>query len=237
MLAVETRGLTKDYAVGFGRRKRRRALDHLDLRVRQGETFGLLGPNGAGKSTTLKLLLGLIFPTLGFGRILGHELGDVGARARIGYLPENPFYDHLTAEEFLNYVAALFCLSPGKRPTRVGELLDRVGLSDSRDLPTRKFSKGMVQRLGIAQALLNDPELIILDEPMSGLDPLGRREVRDLVLQLRQEGKTIVLSTHILSDAEAVCDRVGILNRGRLQGCGELRKILALQAASSRHRG
>jgi ABC-2 type transport system ATP-binding protein len=234
MLAIETRGLTKDYAVGFRRSKRRRALDHLDLRVEQGQTFGLLGPNGAGKSTTLKLLLGLIFPTLGSGRALGSELGDVSARARIGYLPENPhFYDHLTAQEFLSYVGALFCLSSRKRPARVGGLLDRVGLNDSRDLPIRKFSKGMVQRLGIAQALLNDPELIILDEPMSGLDPLGRREVRDLVLQLRQEGKTIVLSTHILSDAEAVCDQVGILNRGRLQGCGELRKILALPTAST----
>ncbi len=234
MLAVETRGLTKDYVVGFARRSRRRALEHLDLCVERGETFGLLGPNGAGKSTTLKLLLGLIFPTLGYGRTLGYELGDVAARARIGYLPETPyFYDHLTAEEFLNYVSALFCLSPGSRPARVGELLDRVGLSDSRSLPIGKFSKGMVQRLGIAQALLNDPDLIILDEPMSGLDPLGRREVRDLILQLRAMGKTIVLSTHILSDAETVCDRVGILNRGRLQGCGELRKILALPAAST----
>jgi ABC-2 type transport system ATP-binding protein len=234
MLAVETRELTKDYVVGFGRSKRRRALDHLDLRVEHGETFGLLGPNGAGKSTTLKLLLGLLFPTSGSGHILGCKLGDVGARARIGYLPESPyFYDHLTPKEFLSYVAALFCLPSGQRRARVSELLDRVGLSDSWNLPVRKFSKGMVQRLGIAQALLNDPELLILDEPMSGLDPLGRREVRDLVLQLRQEGKTIVLSTHILSDAEAVCDRVGILNRGRLQGCGELREILAIQAAST----
>jgi ABC-2 type transport system ATP-binding protein len=194
----------------------------------------MLGPNGAGKSTTLKLLLGLIFPTLGSGRIFGCELGNVSARARTGYLPENPhFYDHLTAEEFLSYVAALFCLSSGKRLARVGELLERVGLSASRHLPIRKLSKGMVQRLGIAQALLNDPELLILDEPMSGLDPLGRREVRDLILQLRQKGKTILFSSHILSDAEAVCDRVGILNRGRLQGCGELRKILALQAATT----
>jgi ABC-2 type transport system ATP-binding protein len=234
MLAVETRGLTKDYVAGFGRRNCRRALDHLDLCVEQGEAFGLLGPNGAGKSTTLKLLLGLIFPTSGTGGTLGLPLGEMGARARIGYLPENPyFYDHLTAEEFLDYVAALFCLPSRRRRIRVGELVDRVGLSDSRHLPIRKFSKGMAQRLGIAQALLNDPDLIILDEPMSGLDPLGRREVRDLVLQLRQEGKTILFSTHILSDAEAICDRVGILHRGRLQGCGELRKILALREAST----
>jgi ABC-2 type transport system ATP-binding protein len=232
--AVETRGLTKDYTVRLAGRGRRRALDHLDLRVERGETFGLLGPNGAGKSTTLKLLLGLLRPTQGHGVILGYELGEVGARARIGYLPENPyFYDHLTAEEFLNYVATLFSLSPSQHRARVRGLLDRVGLSDSRNLPIRKLSKGMVQRLGIAQALANDPELIILDEPMSGLDPLGRREVRDLILQLRKEGKTILLSTHILSDAEAVCDRVGILNRGRLQGCGELSAILRLQAAST----
>ena len=231
--AVETRGLTKDYTVRFGGRGRRRALDHLNLRVERGESFGLLGPNGAGKSTTLKLLLGLIRATHGDGVILGHGLGEVGARACIGYLPENPyFYDHLTAKEFLNYVATLFCLSPSQRRARVESLLNRVGLSDSQNLPIRKLSKGMVQRLGIAQALVNDPELIILDEPMSGLDPLGRREVRDLILQLRQDGKTILLSTHILSDAEAVCDQVGILTRGRLQGCGELRKILGLQAES-----
>jgi len=233
MLAVETRGLTKDYVLGFAHRSKRRALDHLNLRVEQGETFGVLGPNGAGKSTTLKLLLGLLRPTQGHGVILGQALGDTGTRARIGYLPENPyFYDHLTAKEFLNYVATLFGLPPGQHRARVGGLLDRVGLADSHNLPIRKLSKGLVQRLGIAQALVNDPELIILDEPMSGLDPLGRREVRDLILQLRQEGKTILLSTHILSDAEAVCDRVGILDQGQLQECGELRKILGLQAAS-----
>ena len=232
--AIETRGLTKDYTVSFAARGRRRALDHLNLRVEEGETFGVLGPNGAGKSTTLKLFLGLLRPTQGHGVILGHDLGEVGIRARIGYLPENPhFYDHLTAKEFLNYVATLFCLSPSQRRARVGGLLERVGLSDSQNVPLRKLSKGMVQRLGVAQALVNNPELIILDEPMSGLDPLGRREVRDLILQLRQEGKTILLSTHILSDAEAVCDRVGILNRGGLLGCGELPKILGLQAEST----
>ncbi len=233
MLAVETRGLTKDYAVGF-RRSRRRALDHLDLGVERGETFGLLGPNGAGKSTTLKLILGLISPTLGNVEILGHNPGDTFVHARVGYLPENPyFYDHLSPEEFLNYVAALFCLPRERGRARVEALLHSVGLSASRNLPIRKLSKGMVQRLGIAQALLNDPEFIILDEPMSGLDPLGRREVRDLILRLKQDRKTILFSTHILSDAEAVCDRVGILHRGRLQGCGELQKILALPAAST----
>lgn len=234
MLAVETTELTKDYAVGFWRKSPRRALDHLNLRVELGETFGLLGPNGAGKSTTLKLLLGLISPTSGSARILGCDVQDIGGRNRIGFLPENPyFYDHLTAEEFLNYAAELFCLPLSERQTRVASLLERVGLAASRSLPLGRFSKGMVQRLGIAQALINEPELIILDEPMSGLDPLGRREVRDLILELSQAGKTVVFSTHILPDAESVCDRVAILNRGQLQGCGEVRNILGGELATT----
>lgn len=229
MLAIETLDLTKDYTVGFFRKQPRRALDGLSLRVDAGEVFGLLGPNGAGKSTTLKLLLRLIFPTSGTARVLGRELNDVAMHARVGYLPENPyFYDHLTAREFLNYVGELFGLASAERRRRVGQLLDRLGLADSSDVPLRKFSKGMVQRVGIAQALMNDPELIFLDEPMSGLDPLGRREVRDLILELKAGGKTVFFSTHILSDAEMLCDRVAILNRGRLQGCGELREILSL---------
>ncbi len=234
MFVVETTELTKDYAMGFWRKRLRRALDRLNLRLEAGEVFGLLGPNGAGKSTTLKILLRLIFPTSGSARILGSELGDVSVRSRIGFLPENPyFYDHLTPEEFLNYTADLFGLSSSDRRRRVEQLLQRVGLTSSRDIPLRKFSKGMVQRLGIAQALINDPELIFLDEPMSGLDPLGRREVRDLILQLKGEGKTVFFSTHILSDAELLCDRVAILDRGRLQGCGELREILRLGIAST----
>lgn len=234
MLAVETIELTKDYAVGFWRKRPKRALDRLSVGVNAGEVFGLLGPNGAGKSTTLKTLLGLVLPSSGTAYILGRRLGDVAVRARLGFLPENPyFYDHLTAEEFLTYMGELFGLSRTERKRRTGELLARVGLDESRDVPLRKFSKGMLQRVGIAQALINDPELIFLDEPMSGLDPVGRREVRDLILELKRTGRTIFLSTHILSDAETLCDRVAILNRGRLQGCGELHEILALGASST----
>lgn len=229
MLALETRALTKDYSVGFWRRRPKRALDSLTLAVERNEIFALLGPNGAGKSTTLKSILRLIFPTSGTVRILGCDHADVWVRARIGYLPENPYlYDHLTAEEFLNYAADLCGLSPDKRRQRVGDLLELVGLGDARGVPVGKLSKGMVQRVGIAQALVNDPELVFLDEPMSGLDPLGRREVRDLILRLRDEGKTVFFSTHILADAETLSDRVAILNRGRLQGCGDLRQILSL---------
>jgi ABC-2 type transport system ATP-binding protein len=232
MLAVETLELTKDYYVGFFRKRPRRAVDGLNLRVEKGEVFGLLGPNGAGKTTTLKILLRLVFPTSGTARILGSELEDVAMHGRVGYLPENPyFYDHLTAQEFMNYAGELFGLRPTERRRRIDRLLERLGLAESRHLPLRKFSKGMVQRVGIAQALINDPELIFLDEPMSGLDPLGRREVRDLILELKDEGKTIFFSTHILSDAEVLCDRVAILHRGRLQGCGELHEILSLGVA------
>lgn len=232
--AIETTNLTKDYAVGFWRKQPRRVLHGLNLKVESGEVFGLLGPNGAGKSTTLKLLLRLIFPTAGTARILGRPLDDMSMHARIGFLPENPyFYDHLTPAEFLNYVGALFGLPEVERHRRAAMLLARVGLTESKDIPLRKFSKGMIQRLGIAQALINDPELIILDEPMSGLDPIGRREVRDIILGLREEGKTVLFSTHILSDAESLCDRVAILDRGQLQGCGELREILRVATAST----
>jgi ABC-2 type transport system ATP-binding protein len=232
MLAVETFDLTKDYDVGFFRKRPRRALDGLNLRVEKGEIFGLLGPNGAGKTTTLKILLRLVFPTSGTARVLGRTLDDVAMHARIGYLPENPyFYDHLTAQEFLNYAGEMFGLPSPERRARIDRLLERLGLGESRHLALRKFSKGMVQRVGLAQALINEPELIFLDEPMSGLDPLGRREVRDLILELKGEGKTVFFSTHILSDAEVLCDRVAILDRGRLQGCGELREILGLGVA------
>jgi ABC-2 type transport system ATP-binding protein len=234
MWAVETTELTKEYRVGFWRHRSRRALDRLSFTVEEGEIFGLLGPNGAGKTTTLKLLLRLVFPTSGSGRILGQPLDDVRMHARIGYLPENPsFYDHLTAAEFMNYAGWLCGLEAGQRRRRSATLLGLVGLTDSAGIAMRKFSKGMVQRLGIAQALINDPDVIFLDEPMSGLDPLGRRHVRDLLLGLRREGKTVFLSTHILSDAEALCDRVAILNRGRLEGLGSLREILSLSVAST----
>ncbi len=234
MFAVETEALTKDFPIGFWRRRAKRALDGLSLQIQEGQVFGLLGPNGAGKSTTLKLLLRLIFPTSGRARLYGLPLGDLRAHARVGFLPENPyFYDHLTSEEFLNFAGSLFGVPAGERQARASRLLARVGLEASRDVPLRKFSKGMVQRLGIAQSLINNPDLVILDEPMSGLDPLGRREVRDLILELREEGKTILFSTHILSDAETLCDRVAILNQGRLLGCGELREILSVGVAAT----
>src|SRR3989442_5033591 len=234
MLAVETVDLIKDYLEGFWRKRPKRALDGLNLCVERGEIFGLLGPNGAGKTTTLKVLLRLIFPSSGTARILGKDIADVSVHHRIGYLPEQPyFYDHLTAEEVLNFAGELFGLPASERRRRVASLLERVGLEESRNVPLRKFSKGMLQRVGIAKALINDPELVFLDEPMSGLDPLGRREVRDLILELKAAGKTVFFSTHILSDAETLCDRVAILNRGRLQGCGGLRNILQVEIAST----
>jgi ABC-2 type transport system ATP-binding protein len=194
----------------------------------------LLGPNGAGKTTTLKLLFRLIFPTSGTARILGKPLDDLAVRFRVAYLPENPgFYEHLTAQEFLNYVASLFGLSAAERRRRLGQLIDQLGLAAFRNVRLRRFSKGMIQRLGIAQALLNDPEVLFLDEPMSGLDPLGRREVRELILQLKERQKTVFFSTHILADAETLCDRVAVLHYGRLQGCGELNKILGLGVSST----
>jgi ABC-2 type transport system ATP-binding protein len=234
MVAVEIKELTKDYAVGFWRKRPRRALHGLNLAVEAGETFGLLGPNGAGKSTTLKILFRLIFPTSGTARILGRNLNDRSLHNRLGFLPENPsFYDHLSSEEFMTFAGELLGLSKEACRRRAGELLERVGLADAKTLRIRKLSKGMVQRLGIAQALINDPDMIFLDEPMSGLDPIGRREVRNLILDLRKEGKTVFFSTHILSDAETLCDRVAILNRGHLLGCGELQQILAITVSAT----
>ena len=232
MHAIEISGLTKEYRVGFLHTRTKRALNSLNLQVERGEVFGLLGPNGAGKTTTLKVLFRLVFPTSGTARILGRELTDTAMHQRVGYLPENPyFYEHLSPEELLHYSGRLFGLGSEELRRRTNQLLDRVGLAASRNVPLRRFSKGMVQRAGIAQALINNPDVVFLDEPMSGLDPVGRREVRDLVLQLREEGKTVFFSTHILSDAEALCDRVAILNGGKLQGCGELRQILSLGAS------
>ena len=200
--------------------------------MESGEVFGLLGPNGAGKTTTLKILFHLVFPTSGTAQVLGKELNDRTMHQRVGYLPENPyFYDHLTPDELLRYTGRLFGLRGVALGQRVNQLLEQVGAAGSRHVPLRRFSKGMVQRVGIAQALINDPEVIFLDEPMSGLDPIGRREVRDLILQLRAQRKTVFFSTHILSDAEALCDRVAVLNAGHLQGCGELREILRLGAS------
>src|SRR5262249_25663881 len=221
---------TKDYAIGFWRNRTYRALDRLTLNVDRGEIFGFLGPNGAGKTTTLKLLMQLVFPTSGRAELLGRPVGDLGAKRRIGYLPENPyFYDHLTAEELLQYFAALFGYSRGECRARAARLLDEVGIAGERRLQLRKFSKGMLQRVGIAQALINDPDLVIFDEPMSGLDPLGRREVRALILRLRDRGCTVFFSSHVLSDAEALCDRVAILAKGRLVAAGRPAAMPAFQ--------
>jgi ABC-2 type transport system ATP-binding protein len=227
-LAIETIELTKDYAVGFWRKRPRRVLDRLSLHVEAGEVFGFLGPNGAGKTTTLKLLLQLIFPTSGEARIFGRPAGDLAAKRRFGYLPEQPyFYDHLTAEELLTYYGGLFGIPSAERRRRVNALLDEVGIGRERREPLRKFSKGMLQRVGIAQALINEPDLVILDEPMSGLDPLGRRDVRALILRLRDRGCTVFFSSHVLSDAEALCSRVAILAKGRMVASGLLREMLA----------
>jgi ABC-2 type transport system ATP-binding protein len=225
--AIRIEGLTKDFAVGFWRKRPRRALDRLTLEIATGEVFGFLGPNGAGKTTTLKLLMQLLFPTSGRMEILGRPAGDLELRRRIGFLPEEPyFYDYLTAEELLTYFASLFGLSGPERGARVARLLDEAGIGGERRLALRKLSKGMIQRVGIAQALVNDPELVFLDEPMSGLDPLGRREMRALVLRLRDRGCTVFFSSHILSDAEALCGRVGILARGRLLAEGRIAQLL-----------
>jgi ABC-2 type transport system ATP-binding protein len=232
---VEIENLVKDYEVGFWRKRRVRALDSLSLSVNQGEIFGFLGANGAGKTTTLKLLMRLIFPTSGKARILGHDIADVSMHQRIGYLPENPyFYDYLTAREFLDYCGELFGYGSDLRRQRAAELLGRVHLEEKKwDTQLRKFSKGMLQRVGLAQALVNDPEVVFLDEPMSGLDPVGRREVRDLIAALRHEGKTVFMCSHILSDIEVLCDRVAILKRGQLAHLGTLDELHRQAGASN----
>ena len=232
MNALATEDLTKDYTIGFWRNRTYRALDRLTLTVDGGEVFGFLGPNGAGKTTTLKLLMQLVFPTSGRAEILGRPLGDLAVKRRIGYLPENPyFYDYLTAEELLVYYAALFGYPRAECRARAARLLDDVGIAGERRLQLRKFSKGMLQRVGIAQALINEPELVIFDEPMSGLDPLGRRDVRALILRLRDRGCTVFFSSHVLSDAEALCNRVAILARGRLVAAGRLADMQAFRAS------
>ena len=227
MAAIEITNLTKDYEVGFWRKRKVRALDGLSLSIDRGQIFGFLGANGAGKTTTLKLLMRLIFPTTGSARILGHDIHDVSMHQRIGYLPENPyFYDYLTAREFLDYCAEIFGLPAAERKRRTADLLARVRLDEKRwDTQLRKYSKGMLQRVGLAQSLINDPEIVFLDEPMSGLDPVGRREVRDLIASLRDEGKTVFMCSHILSDIEVLCDRVAILKRGRLAQVGYLDEL------------
>ena len=231
MPIVEINNLTKDYEVGFWRKRKVRAIDGLSLSVEAGQIFGFLGANGAGKTTTLKLLMRLIFPTAGTARILDRDISDVSMHARIGYLPENPyFYDYLTPREFLDYCGKLFALADSVRRRRTEDLLTRVNLDrKSWDRQLRKFSKGMLQRVGLAQALVNDPQVVFLDEPMSGLDPVGRREVRDLIASLRAEGKTVFMCSHILSDIEVLCDSVAILKNGRLARSGSLEELQAAE--------
>lgn len=229
---LKTEALSKAFRVGFWGRPVT-ALERLDLEVRRGEIFGFLGPNGAGKTTTLKILMGLIYPTSGKAWMLGREVGDVDVKRQVGFLPEAPyFYDYLTSEEFLRFYGQLFGLGGQRLYERITRLLDVVGLSEARQLQLRKFSKGMLQRIGIAQALINDPHLVVLDEPMSGLDPVGRKEIRDLILSLREQGKTVFFSSHILHDAEVLCDRVGILLKGRLVALGKVTELIG--AASTR---
>ncbi|MFY9607173.1 MAG: ABC transporter ATP-binding protein [Blastocatellia bacterium] len=230
-VVIEIDQLTKDYEVGFLKKKKVRALDHLTLGVTAGEIFGFLGPNGAGKTTTLKLLTRLIYPTEGTARILGQPIDDVATRSRVGYLPENPyFYDYLSGRELLEYTAALFGVPKRKASWRADELLHLVGLDrDQADRQLRKYSKGMLQRIGIAQALVNDPEIVFMDEPMSGLDPIGRREIRDLLLSLRAKNRTVFFSSHILSDVEALCDRAAILSRGKLLRSGTVQELSGAQ--------
>jgi ABC-2 type transport system ATP-binding protein len=226
MPAIEILGLEKTYSVGFWRKRPKRALHPLHLTVEDGEIFGFLGPNGAGKTTTLKLLMGLVFPTAGSARILGREWTDPQVKAQIGFLPEQPyFYDYLTAHELLDYYGQLSGVPAKQRKHRVEQVLQQVGLRDVRGVQLRKFSKGMLQRVGIGQAILHDPKLVFFDEPMSGLDPIGRREVRDLMEQLKHEGKTVFFSTHILSDAETLCDRVAIIHQGELRGVGAVEDL------------
>jgi ABC-2 type transport system ATP-binding protein len=228
MPAIEILGLEKVYQVGFWRKKPKCALKPLHLQVEEGEVFGFLGPNGAGKTTTLKMLMGLVYPTSGSARILGGDISEPAVRAQIGFLPEHPyFYDYLTGRELLEYYGRLSGMPSTGRSEKVSEMLSLVGLADAGDLQLRKYSKGMLQRVGIAQAILHDPKVVFLDEPMSGLDPMGRREVRDLMEQLKKQGRTVFFSTHILSDAEALCDRVAIIHLGELRGIGAVEDLTA----------
>src|SRR5438105_2410979 len=230
---LKTKALSKTFRVGFWGRPVT-AVDRLDLEVKRGEIFGFLGPNGAGKTTTLKMLMGLIFPSSGRAEVLGRPVPDRQAQRKVGYLPETPyFYEYLTPEEFLDFAGALCDVPAAARRRRADALLTRVGLDHARGRPLRKFSKGMLQRIGIAQALMGDPEIVVLDEPMTGLDPLGRKDVRDLILELRREGKTVMFSTHILPDVEMTCDRVAIVVGGRVASVGRLAALLSPRVLST----
>ncbi|MDC0835178.1 ABC transporter ATP-binding protein [Geitlerinema sp. CS-897] len=228
-LVVRTFDLKKTYRTGFWLNQTVRSLKGCSLSVTEGETFGLLGPNGAGKTTLLKILLGILRPSGGSGTLLGRPLGDRSVRQRVGYLPENPyFYDYLTANEFLNFIAGLFDIPQGDRSRRIAQLLDWVGISqkNARHKQLQQYSKGMLQRLGMAQALVGNPDVLFLDEPMSGLDPLGRYQMREIILALKDQGKTIFFNSHILSDVETICDRVAILADGELLCSGRLGELL-----------
>ena len=228
-VVIETRNLTKVYRDFWGRPKVR-ALNALDLQVRRGEIFGLLGPNGSGKSTTIKLLLGLLFPTNGQALVFGKEATDVAKNERIGYLPEESYlYRFLNAEETLDFYGRLFNMDTSTRRRRIEELIQLVGLPHARRRQLREYSKGMTRRIGLAQALINDPELILLDEPTSGLDPIGTKEMKDLIVQLRAKGKTILMCSHLLPDVQDVCDRIAILHQGELKELGKVTDLLTVQ--------
>jgi len=233
MKPIRIVGLTKEFRLGL-RRRRSLAVNGLDLEVEQGEIFGFLGPNGAGKTTTIKILMGLIYPTSGTAWILDREIGDVAVKREVGFLPEAPyFYEYLTGEEFLRFYGQIFGLGGASLVKKIDQMLEMVKLTEARRLPLRKFSKGMLQRIGLAQALINDPRVVILDEPMSGLDPIGRRDVRDIILHLRDQGKTVFFSTHILPDVEMICDRVGILVKGHLRAVGAVHELVGAGAVTS----
>jgi ABC-2 type transport system ATP-binding protein len=226
-LAIKTVNLTKRYS-GLWSKQAVDAVKNLNLEVYRGEIFGFLGPNGAGKTTTIKVLLGIIYPTEGEAYVLGQPAGDPKNHYRISYLPENPyFYDFMTGREILTFYAKLFGIAEPERSKRVNELLDRVGLSRAADQTLRTYSKGMLQRIGLAQCLINDPELLILDEPTAGLDPIAHIDIRDMILDLRNQGKTLFISSHQLSDVERVCDRVAILNKGVMVQLGRIEELLA----------
>ncbi|MFH0926733.1 MAG: ABC transporter ATP-binding protein [bacterium] len=233
MLALKTVKLRKEYITGF-RRKKIVSLDSLNLEVEEGQIFGYLGPNGAGKTTTIKIIMGIIHPTSGSAKLLGKDFKDIEIKKEIGFLPEQPyFYDYLTAQEFLNFYGNLAGLLKKERQKRTDELLELVNLKEKAKEQLRRFSKGMLQRIGIAQAIINNPRLVVLDEPQSGLDPIGRKEVRDIIINLKEQGKTVFFSSHILSDAEMICDQVAILVKGKVREIGQLEELLEAKVKST----